>query len=99
MGRGVAVTWTALALLAAAGCDSAAARTTARVERFDGSRVCLVPEDRGQRDLRGCYPVRSDDRTALRVGSCIEVVIPNQLAAAKRNDPIRSVRVLDRECR
>jgi len=97
--RRLSVAAVVLAMFVAVGCDSTDTRTTARVLRLDGARVCLVPEDPAQRGLIGCYPFAEADRSELRAGACIEAVIPNRLEAAKRSDAIRRVRVLDRTCR
>lgn len=83
-----------------AGCqDGADSRTTAKVVRIEGSKVCLLPEDSEQTDLEGCFPFQAGDREDLQEGACISVVVPNQLKVGKRDDPIRSVQVLDRSCK
>lgn len=82
-----------------AGCqDSADSRTTARVSRIADAKACLVPEDPEQRDLEGCFPFRAEDGDDLTPGACVSVVVPNQLEAEKRDDPLRSVAVLGRRC-
>ena len=92
-----------VAIVAAAhtvGCnDSANSRTTARVDRIEGSRACLVPEDASQDDLEGCFPIARDDARRLNPGTCISVVIPNQLDTERRGATLRSIEVLDRDCK
>jgi hypothetical protein len=88
------------AAIAGTGCnDSADSRTTARIHRLEGSRACLVPEDSDQDDLEGCFPITAGDAQRLKPGSCISVVIPNQLDSERRDDPLRSIEVLDRDCK
>jgi hypothetical protein len=87
-----------IAVTIAAACDSIDARTTARITRFHNGRACLLPEDRSQGYLIGCYPVSPSDAAKVKIGSCVSVVIPNQLEAKKRNEPLRSVKLLDRPC-
>ncbi len=85
---------------AGVGCnDSADSRTTARVDRVEGSRACLVPEDASQHDLEGCFPMAERDALRLKPGLCVSVVIPNQLDSERRDDPLRSIEVLDRDCK
>jgi hypothetical protein len=78
--------------------DSGDSRTTARVDRIESDRVCLVPEDADQTDLEGCFPARPSEAEQLRPGDCIDVRIPDQLDAEKTDDPLRSIHVLDRKC-
>lgn len=88
------------AAIAGAGCnDSADSRTTARVDRVAGSRACLVPEDSDQDDLEGCFPITAGDAQRLKPRACISVVIPNQLDSDRRDDPLRSIEVLERDCK
>lgn len=94
----VAVLVAALGIMVA-GCDSSDTRATARVARVSGAHVCLVPEDRAQRSLKGCFPFDPVDRGRLRVGACVDVRIPNQLERSKRDDPVEVVGVLERACR
>jgi hypothetical protein len=97
-GRLVAAAVAAIALGSACS-DSGDSRTTARVDRIDGSKACLVPEDAEQTDLQACFPFRREDADLLLPGSCVSVIVPNLLDPEKPDDPLRSIDVLDRRCK
>lgn len=88
----------AVAVILAVACDSADSRTTARVDRIRGDRVCLVPEDPEQTDLEGCFPARPGDAQLLTPRACISVIIPDQLDEGSPDEPLRSIHVLNRAC-
>jgi hypothetical protein len=89
----------AVAVVSLGGCDSADSRTTARVSRIDGSRACLVPEDSAQEDLEGCFPFNRADARKLKRGACVDLRVPSQLEEDRRDEPLYSVKVLDRRCK
>lgn len=79
-------------------CDDADSRTTAAVESVDAGRACLRPEDPEQTDLKGCFPITSEDAARLRGGECIDVRVPNYLDDANRERPLEAIKILDRPC-
>jgi hypothetical protein len=86
-------------IVIAPGCDSADMRTTGTVTDLPAGRLCFLPEDPDQTDLEGCFPLSAEDAARVQVGDCISVIVPNQLDPEKRDDPLRSIGVLDRICR
>jgi len=84
-------------LLVLIACDSDSSRTSGTVTDLPPGRLCFLPEDSDQTDLRGCFPL-ADDASQLQVGDCISVVIPNYLDPEIYGEQIRSIRLLDREC-
>jgi hypothetical protein len=80
-------------------CDDADSRTTAAVESVEPGKACLRPEDREQTELKGCFPITSEDAARLRGGECIDVRVPNYLDDANRDRPLEAIKVLDRPCK
>ena len=82
-----------------ASCDSSDSTTTGTITDLPAGHLCLMPEDSGQGDLQACFPLSTEDAARVHIGDCIRVTVPNQLESDKRDDPLRSIHVLDRTCK
>ena len=87
---------TAVTFSSAACNESGDSRTTARVDRLTDSELCIVPEDKQQTALSGCFKASRDDISKLKRDDCIELRIPYPQAEGRN---AYSIRVLDRACK
>jgi hypothetical protein len=79
------------------GCsESGDDRTTARVDRVTDNELCIVPEDKKQLELSGCFKASRGDTSKLQAGDCLDLVIPFPRDGTR---DIYSIRKLDRSCK
>lgn len=99
---------TACVVLAAllASCDYNQDRTTARVQEVgrDGRTICIMPVDRSQTELDGCYLAQPEQVIDVAVGDCVEVVLhragtESDDAPGEQKGRIGSLRSFGRDCK
>jgi hypothetical protein len=83
-------------LLVSACNESGDDRTTARVEKVTSSELCIVPEDRKQVELTGCFRASPEDTSTLKQGDCLDLVIPFPRDGSR---DVYSIQVLKRSCK